>query len=55
MKLKSIQCIWIQFKNWIQLNSTIELIQIQLKINGMQIGGECIEYLLMNMVLEKEF
>jgi len=36
---------WIQFNNWIK---------IQLKINGMQIGGKCIENLLLNMVFEKK-
>ncbi len=59
IKLKSIQCIWIQFLkiNLIQFNNWIKIqlncIQIQSKTIGMQIGGKCIQYLLMNMLLEK--
>ncbi len=52
--------------NWIELNfnlttfnSTIGLrfnsIQIQLKRNGIQIGGEGIENIFMNMMLKKKF
>jgi hypothetical protein len=36
--------IWIQFSDWIK---------IQLKINGMQIGGKGSENILVNMVLKK--
>jgi len=43
---------WIYIElNWIQINNWIE---IQLKKNGTQIGGEVIENLLVNMVLEKK-
>jgi hypothetical protein len=51
---------WIEFKflNSIQFNSTIGLkfhsIKIQLKRNKMQIGEECIENLLVNMVLKQK-
>jgi len=38
--------------NWVEFNSNLN--KIQLKINGMQIGEESIEDLLMNMVLEKK-
>jgi hypothetical protein len=37
--------------NWVEFNSNLN--KIQLKRNGMQIGEENIEDLLMNMVLEK--
>ncbi len=48
----SIQCIWIWFKG---SNSIIfNLNPIQLKRNWMQIGGNGIENLLMNMVLENK-
>jgi hypothetical protein len=46
---------WFQFNlNWIELKWTkfklLDLIQIQLKRNGMQIGEKCIENLLVTMV-----
>ncbi len=60
MKLKSIQCVWIQLRNWNSITSNFNSIiglrfnWNQFKENGMQIGGECIEYLLVNMVLAKK-
>jgi hypothetical protein len=42
---------WVEFK-YVEFNSN--LIKIQLKRNGMQIGEKSIENLLMNMVLEKK-
>jgi hypothetical protein len=44
-------CIELKFNSKIQFNNCIK---IQLKKNGMQICGEVIKILLMNMVLEKE-
>jgi hypothetical protein len=44
-------CIELKFNSKIQFNNCIK---IQLKRNGMQIYGEGIENLLMNMFLEKE-
>jgi hypothetical protein len=47
---------------WLNLNSIaiqnfikiqLNWIQIQLKTIGMQIGGKCIQYIFMNMWLEK--
>ncbi len=42
-----------QFNGWI--NIQLNWIQIQLKTVGVQIGGKCIQYFLMNMSLEKTF
>ncbi len=42
---------WVEFK-YVEFNSNF--IKIHLKRNGMQIGEESIENLLMNMVLEKK-
>jgi len=44
-------CIELKFNSKIQIKNCIK---IQWKNNGMQICGEGIENLLMNMVLEKE-
>jgi hypothetical protein len=42
----------IQFTSWMKI--WFNWIQIQLKINGMQIGAKGIKNLLVNMVLEKK-